>query len=194
MVQLPVLQSRNETPECFGSLWDPANVECRGGVDHNYTNKQTGSHLREKCFFFQSCGAKVHAIRSAQVPVPPAQQLMAQLAAPQSAFQQMVSAAAARQQVPPMSQQMQQVQVLPQAQQQMMMVPQQGTYYPAPTYQLSYGIPQYLSVPEPRMPGESVWNVLFREILRGLLKSTGHTASSFFDRTPLMLPRSEKDE
>lgn len=186
MTQLPVIQNRIETPECFGTHWDPAAVECRGGVDHNYTNAKTGSHIREKCFFFQSCGAKVQAMRSIQ-PVP-VQQQQALAARPQT-FQQMVSAAASRQQVAPMSQQMQQVAVQPQ---QMMMQPQQGPWYPAPTYQLSYGIPQYLSIPEPRMPGESVWSTLLRELVRGVLKSTGHTASSFFDRTPFRQPPGEE--
>lgn len=185
MTHLPVLQNRIEIPECFGLHWDPNAAECRGGVDHNFTNKTTGSHVRDKCFYFQSCGAKVQTERSAQQAAQA--QTHSQAMVRPSAFQQMVSAAAARQQqVAPMSQQMQQVQVSPQMQQmhpQMAMQQQQGPWYPAPTYQLSYGIPQYLSVPEHRMPGETVWGVLLREVLRGVFKSMGHTASSFFDRT-----------
>jgi hypothetical protein len=84
-------------------------------------------------------------------------------------------------QTPPMSQQMQPVQ------QPQMMVPMQmqGAYYPAATYQFNHGIPGYLSVPEPRLPGESVWAVLLREILRGIIKSAGHSVSYFVDQHSL---------
>jgi hypothetical protein len=87
-------------------------------------------------------------------------------------------------QTPPMSQQMQPVAQQPQ------MIPMQvqGAWYPATTYQFNHGIPGYLSVPEPRMPGESVWSVLLREIIRGVIKSTGHTVSYFVDQTPMRNP------
>jgi hypothetical protein len=181
MTSLPVLQNRIETPDCFGQHWDPTAAECKGGPDINFTNPKTGSHIREKCFFFGSCGAKVQATRAAQ---------QSQAIVPTTPFRAMVSAAASRQQMAPMSQPMQQAPV--QAPQAAPMV--HGQYHPAPTYQLAYGIPQYLSHPEPMAPGESVWNVLFREVLRGMFKSTGHTVASFFDRTPLRVPMTKPDE
>lgn len=181
MQLLPVLQNRpTDPPECFGShLWDPRSSECSGGADITYTHPGTGSHVRPKCDFFAACGAKVQALRStaqrAMVPVTPTFP---------TPFRPAASGAIARMQTPPMSQQMQQVQP------QQMMVPMQmqGPYYPATTYQFNHGIPGYLSVPEPRLPGESVWTVLLREVLRGLLKSAGHSVSYFVDQHPLKNP------
>lgn len=168
MTSLPVLQNRIEPPDCFGQLWDPNDPECKGGPDIRYTNKNTGSHIRDRCIFYQSCGAKVQAASAARA----AQQ--AKAIVPMS---QQVSAAATRQQTAPLS-----IQVQPGQQQVPLAI--QGPWYPAPTYQLSYGIPAYLSTPEPKAPGESVWAVLIRELLRGVLKASGHTVSHFFDTTP----------
>lgn len=181
MQSLPVLQNRPvDIPECFGShLWDPRSTECTGGADITYTHPVTGSHVRPKCDFFTSCGAKVQALRSsaqrAMVPAPPTM--------PQP-YRPAASGAVARMQTPPMSQQMQPIQPQP------MMGPVQmaGPWYPAATYQFNHGIPGYLSVPEPRLPGESVWTVLLREILRGIIKSAGHTVSYFVDQTPMRNP------
>lgn len=182
MQSLPVLQNRPaDPPECFGShLWDPRATDCSGGADITFTHPTTGSHVKPKCDFFQACGAKVQALRSS------AQRAMVPASFPQPpTYRPVASGAIARVQTPPMSQQMQ-----VQPQQQMMMGPMQmqGPYYPATTYQFNHGIPGYLSVPEPRMPGESVWSVLLREILRGLIKSAGHTVSYFVDQTPLRNP------
>ena len=173
MTSLPVLQQNRitPTPDCFGQLWEARAPECAGGVDLMYTNKQTGSHVRERCRFFDACGAKVQATKKAAM----------QATIPQSwTFPKpQTSAEASRAQVPQMSQQM-----VPQQHQQQMPV-MHGTWYPAPTYQFNHGIPNYLSMPEPRAPGESVWFSLMREILRGLIKSFGHTVAYFVDTTPV---------
>jgi hypothetical protein len=72
--------------------------------------------------------------------------------------------------------------------QQMVPVMHPGMQYPAPAYQLNYMMPGYLTVPEVRQPGESIWNVLAREVARGLFKSAGHTVSHFMDTHPFMEP------
>jgi hypothetical protein len=66
---------------------------------------------------------------------------------------------------------------------------QQGPVHsPANTYQLNYTMPAYLSVPEAQHPGESLWAVLFREVIRSLLKSAGHSIAHFFDSRPMGPP------
>jgi hypothetical protein len=52
---------------------------------------------------------------------------------------------------------------------------------PATTWQLNYTMPSYLSTPEIRHPGESIWAVLLREVLRAMGKALGHSVSHFFD-------------
>lgn len=188
MTSLPVLQSRPESPpECFGqpTLWDPKSPECAGGLDMMYTGKN-GTHIRERCRFFESCGAKVRAAQPVNAFARPGIQSF-QFPAPQPPPQiRPLASAAANRQVQPMSQPMSMAyqppvyQPPPQAQQ----VPP-GTYHPAQTYQFNHGIPNYISVAEPRAQGESIWMVLFRELLRALLKSAGHTISYFADRTPI---------
>lgn len=191
MTTLPVLQqNRMESPpDCFGStLWDPKHPHCAGGIDITYTNKQTGSHLRQRCDFFDSCGAKVQATRAlaqrAMFPQSPPSTFP--LAPKPPVIPALTSAAAARTQVPAMSQPM-----VPQApqtlmQQHMQQVPMaMGHWHPAPTYQFNHGIPHYLTTPEPHHPGESIWIVLLRELVRGLFKSAGHTVSYFFDTNPV---------
>lgn len=193
MLQLPVLQNRaNPPPECFGShWWDPKSAECIGGPDPAYSNPKTGSHVRERCTFFSACGAKVQASRAgAQLQQQPTQQPGV---TPLSSYhfpavqRPSVSAGAARTQVAPMSQPMfsggqpyQQQQV---PQQMMMQQPQH--WHPAPTYQFQHGLPNYLSVPEPRMHGETIWQVLLRELVRGAIKAFGHTLAYFIDTTPM---------
>ncbi len=136
MTFLPVLQNRtDDVPECFGSnLYDPRSSECSGGADITYTDKKTGSHVRPKCDFFMSCGAKVQALRSAaqRAMVPAAQQQNL----PQP-YRPVASGAIARMQTPPMSQQMQPVAPQPQ----MMPMQVQGAWYPATTYQ-DPGLPE----------------------------------------------------
>ena len=182
MTSLPVLQQNRiePPPDCFGKHWDARAPECSGGVDLMFTNKATGSHVRERCRFFDSCGAKVQATRMAAQQAIQSYNFPAPAQSPQ--IQPVVSAAASRAQIPQMSQQMG-PQAVQQQGQPMMLV--QGQWHPAPTYQFNHGIPHYLTTPEPRRGGESIWVVLFRELLRGIIKSAGHTVSYFVDTTPL---------
>jgi len=55
-------------------------------------------------------------------------------------------------------------------------------------YQLNYMMPAYLSVPEARHPGQSIWAILGRESIRAIGKSFGHTIAHFFDMNPFRLP------
>ena len=57
--------------------------------------------------------------------------------------------------------------------------------HPASTYQLNYVVPSYLSVPEPRAVGESIWRLLARLVLRAILKALGHELAHFADTIPL---------
>lgn len=69
--------------------------------------------------------------------------------------------------------------------------PQPYSYpYPPPPqntggqYHLNYMMPAYLSVPEVRRPGQSIWAILGRESVRAIGKSFGHTIAHFFDVNP----------
>jgi hypothetical protein len=53
---------------------------------------------------------------------------------------------------------------------------------------MSTQMPAYLTVAEPRRENESIWSVLFIELVRSIFKSLGHTAAHFFDNTPLRSP------
>jgi hypothetical protein len=56
---------------------------------------------------------------------------------------------------------------------------------PLPGYQqmmpVNFHVPQYLTVREDRRPGESIFTMLGREVLRSIGKSIGHTLGNFFD-------------
>ncbi len=185
MLQLPVLQSRQDPPpDCFARFWDPKSPECAGGADPLFTHPRTGTHVRERCHFFQACGAKLHASQAAQQ----VQQRVVPLSsysfpAVVQATKPMVSGGASRSQVPPMSQPMGPQAMQPQQVMQPMMT--HGQWHPAPTYQFHHGIPNYLSMPEPHLMGESIWRVLLRELVRGVIKSFGHTLSYFVDTVPI---------
>lgn len=192
-------------PDCFGGpLWDKNSTECAGGADANFKPKegemhdgldpQSGSHVRRRCDWFQSCGARSAAQKNANGTLIPAQQILQRPAAPQPApapspsqaspqsFGQWLTQAqtqhVAQQQRPTV----QQVPMQPQAYQQ---VYAGGTVQPATTWQLNYAMPPFLSQPEIRHPGESIWALLLREVLRAMGKSLGHAVSHFFDSRPL---------
>lgn len=54
-------------PPCFGKLWDPHDVECTGGPDAAFKDAN-GNHVRERCVFFEQCGATCQA---AAITTPP---------------------------------------------------------------------------------------------------------------------------
>jgi hypothetical protein len=194
-------------PDCFGSLWDKNNAECAGGPDasflpkagevHDGVDPQSGSHTRRQCDFYQSCGARVAATKNANGTLIPAQQIIRPpivtlaptvpqtlgqwLTNTQAQHQQMQQQAAMQQPRPPVQQI--QVQVPVQQQQPQMFVG--GSVQPATTWQLNYAMPPYLSQPETRHPGESLWAALLREVLRSMGKALGHAVSHFFDSRSL---------
>lgn len=201
-VQTP---SREDVPSCFGTPnWDPRASECAGGADPKYLHPQNGSHVREACDFFNHCGARVQAARlgsnlfpAAQLRRPPA--ITAPAPAPatlavstptQPSFREYMQQQMMQQQRPVPTQQplYYPQQHPPQHPQMYAQQASQQHHYPAPSYQLNYQVPGYLSVPEVRTYGGSVWGILGREAVRAALKAMGHTIAAYFDMNPFRLP------
>lgn len=192
-----------ERPPCFGKLWNPNETECNGGADPKYTHPRNGGHVREKCDFFNSCGATVQAaLISPQSLVRPPLVTPAPATTSDGFRRYMQQRQIESQQAEEMRRQValqQQQRVMPvapypttpypyypQAAPQPVQHPAYG--YPAPSYQLNYMMPGYLTVPEMRVPGQSLFGLLGREALRSMGKSLGHTISNFFDVHPFRLP------
>ena len=192
--------SREDPPDCFGKLWDPKAKECTGGMDPAFTD-ENGSHVREKCIFFESCGARLQASRMepARSLIDPKSLLkntppLLSPAKPPSQTSQFVErfiTAVANRPV-------QQVQQVQQAAPTSMNQPPRPLYLPPPAipqgvpvagYQammpVNYQMPGYLSVPEQRYPTESFWKFLGRTVLRSIGKSLGHSIAHLFDTIPL---------
>ena len=180
-----VLQQQAKTPPtCYGLEWNRAAAECSGGADALYTHPNRGDHVRDQCPWFASCGARTQAMRSPP-PIP-----VSQLVRPPNPVVPQSPGAyveAHRQAAfplphlpPPQPPQMQ-----PQYYAQRAPVnPQQQ----ARAYELNYTIPAYLSTPEVREPGESIWSVAIREAIRAVFKALGHTVAHFFDANVLKQP------
>jgi hypothetical protein len=173
---------REEAPQCFGShLWDKNAPECAGGPDAGYVNPDNQKNWRYRCNFFEACGARSaisgrlippqQLVRPAVAPSPPT--FTHAPSPPLSGFAEFIkrvddSRAAGRPIAPPTAQAYAQP------------APQQAT-----SWVLNYGMPSYLSTPEAQHPGESIWSVLLREVIRALFKAGGHTIAHFFDTRPL---------
>jgi hypothetical protein len=154
------------TPPCFGREWDPSEPACAGGLDPVARDPRTGSHKLEACPYFTSCGARTQGLREAQTPTV-------------SAFYQQLGKAAAASPLAPAP-------IALATRPQIATAPVPGAaIHPASTYQLNYVVPGYLSVPEPRADGESVWRVLGRLVLRAILKALGQELAHFADTHPL---------
>lgn len=205
--------TREDTPECFGRRdqpekkiegWNPSCPSCAGGIDPAWTDKKTGSHVREKCLYFQSCGTLVQAQRMAQQPTlinpnnlvrPTLQQ--PQVPQVQNAYQQQTqvrmdpaqqAAVLHQQQVNAVAAQLAQLQrAMPHPQMQMHVpMGQQPAMHMGyqPMMPVNYHMPSYLSAPEPAQPG-SFWGAFFVTILRSMGKSAGHSIAFMFDSVPL---------
>jgi hypothetical protein len=178
-------------PNCFGKEWDKNEPECAGGHDANFTHPVTHQHVREQCRFFQTCGVRTQAQRAAfHVPVgnvvrqnpavavagPP--QTFADFLKQQQAIhveaQRQAALSGARPPAPVVGQQ-------PQATAAQPWVASGVVHHPAPVYQLNYMSPPFLSVPEIQMAGETIWQVLLREVFRSMFKALGHAVAHFFD-------------
>lgn len=196
------MQKPAESPSCFGShLWSATEKECVGGADPGYKHPQNGTHVRERCKWYQPCaqasaqqrtqslipssnltryvqppppvGNPLAGVQPPPKPVAPHPGIVAQ---PPRPFQQ------------PHIQHVQQPAYMhaPQvllappyiAQQGPMQVPMQ---YQQPGAQM----PAYLTMPEPVAQGEGALGVLFRTLLRSALKACGHSLAFFVDSTPI---------
>lgn len=187
-------------PDCFGKHWDGTNTECAGGNDPAYRHPDTGSHTRERCVFFESCGARVQAAKNNMVQnVVPAPQLTRFQPRPTNNPQPLGGQPTQiqPQAMVPTAPQYNAQQINQQIVQQVLAAIRQGTPQAAPNAQLGYQqmmpvnfhVPQYLSVREERGPEDSLIGLLGRELVRSMGKSVGHTLANFFDMTPLRGPR-----
>lgn len=170
-------------PACFGESWGKDDPECKGGYDPTYRHPATGQPIRPACDFFAACGARTQA---KQALVPPERLVQGGAASAPAAASATVlpspaplhtflSQAAAR--LPPA---LATPQAPPGA-----MVP---VRHSAQTYELNYLVPAYLTVPEPRLPGESLWHVLLREALRASIKAVAHAIAHHVDLHPFRHP------
>lgn len=207
-------------PRCFGKEWDKDEAQCAGGLDPTF-NDGKGGHVRKRCDFFQLCGAQVvggaeqvippnNLVRPSYAPPPPYAAPPAPPVGPRvPSYAEWQQRAFSRPPPPPPTPTAPAPPPLPRGYAPAApqyygapSPPQQPHYppppvqphghYPAGHYQLNYMMPGYLTEPEVRSPGESVWSVLGREILRGVGKSFGHTVSHFFDANALRRPEPPK--
>lgn len=201
-----VTTTQPRLPSCFGVDWDKNEPECAGGPHPTRSNPKTGSHVLERCDFYAACGQKVAAAKNANGTLIPAQQLvrppvvtpppaipLQQPQQPQqqpSTFQQWLAAQSASRAAAPHPGTP--TATMPQAPQPVQQpiphyVPA-GAVQPATTWQLNYTSPPFLSNPEMKQPGETIWAVLFRELLRATFKGMAHAAAHFFDTRVLKGP------
>jgi hypothetical protein len=186
----PVIMTKPTTPPCFGtSAWDRNAPECAGGPDASYVNSE-GKNVRSPCDFFQSCGNR--AVLGGRT-IPPSQLVRPPVVTPPPApptFPTQTHAPPATS--PSFSEFIRRVDAERQAKigQNPMGQPAAQPYAHPATHQaaswvLNYAMPAYLSTPEVQHPGETVWQVLLREVIRSLFKAGGHAIAHFFDARPL---------
>ena len=176
---------KEDPPNCFGKLWQADHVECKGGLDPAFVNEKTGSHVREKCWFFDSCGARTQAAKleahrglvqpeslvRPQVPFIRPQQTVAPTPPPTQGYIERFAQSVQQQQVPRPTFPVQQAPV------------QYGYQQMMP---VNYQMPGYLTVPEER--GSSLLGFVGRTVTRSILKSLGHSIAHLFDTTTLGPP------
>lgn len=200
MSMTPVGPART-VPDCYGKSWDKDSTECAGGNNPLYRDRNGNRVPQPRCDYFDSCGAHQQTkagfvpLGNLIRPTPPVAQQSAPMG-PQQWWNN-VRGPLAQQQVrtpqvpappppvptyPAYAPQAHPTYPIPSA---MPVPPMQQPHFPAPSYQLNYMMPGYLTQPEQRVQGESVWAVLGRSIVRALGKSFGHTVSHFFDHTIL---------
>lgn len=212
---------REEKPVCYGVVddpakgrdgWNPNHVECTGGLDPTFRDPETGSHVRKRCDFFQSCGALAQARRQeAARPIDPKTLIRTTTPSFTPSMQQPVAqpltkfgdAFAKTEQQRALEQQMQQMQQLHAAQMEQMrrMMPQQMPQQMMPQmatqmgYQqmmpVNYQMPAYLTAPEPTAPG-GFWKMFGRTVFRSMGKSVGHSVAYMFDSVPFGTPPTGK--
>lgn len=190
-------------PDCYGKLWQQNEPECAGGRDPNYTSP-SGTHIRERCEFFNSCGSRKQAVAQDKDAYSSGGSIFSQpLISPNSlvrngqnynsyrGYNSYGQPAQRSTQVDELERQLQQARAVIQQQNQALHQGQRvpistpGTYQSPQMMAMDMSIPKYLTAPEPLEEGQSVWNILGREVLRGVMKAAGHTMASFWDRTPI---------
>jgi len=142
-------------PSCFGKLWDKECAECAGGLDPAYSHPRTGSHIRQVCDYYSSCGARAQ---------------LSKYRTPEKAPSFTAGSQHIRVNIPNSDKP---VMFTPEQQRQLMVHQQMMP--------VNYQMPSYLTVPEHVGEGDTFFHVLFREMLRGMGKSFGHTIAHFFD-------------
>ncbi len=198
-------------PPCFGKSWEKDAIECIGGLDPTWKDEATGSHVREPCMYFNTCGSRVQAAKMEEASkLVPATSLARSWAPRPTQVQnpqpvggtsqgiQQFTMQNLQQQFEKMQkdwiaqQQQMMARGMPPQMMQQMMMPQQQMGMPQMGYQqmmpVNFEIPQYLTRREYRRPDEGLWRVLGREVGRSMLKSAGHTFANFFDSTPFYSP------
>lgn len=211
---LPVQQQPNNAPPCFAGrndlevdsetgepilLWSPSAPECRGGLDMQWKDERTGSHLRPECGHYRQCGAETQAKRATIARLKsqgllPASQLTSKAFPPTSSVQpppaiSRPTSVSAPTGMTSYLQTMLEYQKKLEEAQKLGKAPSAMGIQQAPTgYQammpVNFHMPAYLSVPEIQSADEGILPVLGREVARGLLKAFGHSLSTFFDNRP----------
>ncbi len=205
---------REDKPTCFGRVddpgkgqegWNPNVAACAGGADPAYTNEKTGSHVRERCEFFNQCGStasakKFELMRQSLIPAtslvkqPPVVGPSVNQVAPQAKVMESLQK---QQQAPLMQQQQAQYNAMMQqmAQMQRMGMPVQQQQMPQMMpmgYQqmmpVNYQMPAYLTAPEHLEPG-GFWKAMARTVFRSVGKSVGHSVAHMFDSIPFSATR-----
>lgn len=188
----------SKVPDCFGRTWDQNAAECAGGRDPNYTDGN-GTHIRERCDFFNSCGAKKQAAEQERKvapsfysnPIIPASSLTRRFGPqpPPTSYAQPYAGHSPSHAPSQLEQELHRARIVIQQQeealQQRYAVGQAPPTRTPNMMAMDMYVPKYLSTPEPRAPGQSVWAVLGREVMRGVMKAAGHTVASYWDRTPI---------
>jgi hypothetical protein len=201
----------NQQPTCYGKLWDPNAVECRGGLDPSYSHPKMGNR-REMCKWYQACSAasthsKLQQAAKVAPPPPP----------PQVAPPQVVPATAIVRPPPPAGmpqvmapQQVQSAVQVPQAQAVVHGPPPQqqiahaaGVAYTQPQYaamptmvpmnqpMMGSNIPSVLVVPEPPDPSVPLGLRMWREVTRAVGFAACLTAANFITYNPVGRPRGQ---
>lgn len=203
--------NRESVPSCFGKVDNPPHQEgwnagvaaCAGGPDATFTDEKTGSHVRERCTYFNECGTKANAKKF--------EMMRQNLIAPSALVKQqppivgppnkVAEALLAQQQQQQLVQQQAQYQAMMQQQAvQMAQLQKAGVTVPQmmmPTgYQqmmpVNYQMPSYLTATETVEPG-GFWKAMARTVFRSIGKSMGHSVAHMFDSIPFSAVRPPKE-
>lgn len=162
-------QEIEERPHCFGKQYESNAAECVGGHDPAYSDPATGSRVRPRCNFVNTCAVHTQANRQINRPEQRYQQGLvptSNLTRPVTTFNPPV---APRPTWTPPGYQGPVV---------------QQPHWQGNTAQPRYYMEQYLTVRQPATTGQTLGKRLFWESVRSMGKSLGHTISHFFDVEP----------